>query len=107
MVRELFGAMKLGDFEKGEIHSRSGFSMDAMAEAEKLGIKLVSGKKLIHLMGQLPASERDRLFEVATEGDYRTPSCATCGAKMSFYDKKPSFWMCGKHTKSKIYTALG
>lgn len=107
VVRELFGAMKLGDFEKGEIHSRSGFSMDAMAEAEKLGIKLVSGKKLIHLMGQLPASERDRLFEVATEGDYRTPSCATCGAKMSFYDKKPSFWMCGKHTKSKIYTALG
>lgn len=36
VVRELFGALKLAGIDDGEIFSRSGFSSDALIEAEKL-----------------------------------------------------------------------
>ncbi len=106
VVRELFGSIKLAKLDSGFIFARGEFSSDAIREAESLGITLVKGAQIIKMIQSLPVDGMLRLFKIATEGDFMTPSCAACGTKMTLQTKRPAYWMCSKHPKNKIYVAL-
>lgn len=106
VVRELYGSIKLANLDSGYLFARGEFSSDATREAESLGIILVKGAQIVDMINSLPLDGRLRLFSVATEGDFMTPSCASCGLKMVFQNKKPAYWTCLKHPKNKIYVAL-
>lgn len=79
------------------------FHKDAITFAGNNNIDLKNGEDVIDLIKKLPAEARKRIYEVATEGDYTTPTCASCGIKMI---KKEKFWGCvnfPRGCKTKIY----
>lgn len=90
-------ALKNNDIEK-YYFSTSGFSRDARKEGDASNVQMVDGEQLIVEIKQLSADQQRALHEIATEGDYRTPTCAKCGAKMRLKDHKSAaltnWWLC-------------
>ncbi len=89
-LREFYGVMKIKNVESGIFFSRSGFSPDAKKGFAGL-MELVDGRFLIAKIKSLPQSDQRHLLNIATEGDYKSPTCAKCGNKMKPSGKK---WIC-------------
>ncbi|HEX9171356.1 MAG TPA: topoisomerase DNA-binding C4 zinc finger domain-containing protein, partial [Telluria sp.] len=50
----------------------------------------------------LPADDQQALLRFAFEGDYTTPTCASCGVKMVARDsKRGAFWGCQHYPRCK------
>jgi len=101
-VRELFGVMIHQAAPKGILMTTSVFSGDAVAFAKKQGSRLflIDGPKFISMIGGLPEAKRKHLLSFATEGDYTTPTCASCGIKM-IWREKGEFWGCKNYPRCK------
>lgn len=101
-VRELLGVMANAKLSHGIFMTTSDFHKDAIAFASKNNIDLRNGQSIIDLINKLDEGTRKRIYDVATEGDYTTPTCASCGIKMIARDK---FWGCANYPrcKTKIY----
>jgi restriction system protein len=101
-VRELFGVMVHQAAPKAIFMTTSSFSDDALAFAGEQSNKLflIDGQKFISMIGGLPESKRQELLDFATEGDYMTPTCASCGVKM-VWREKGEFWGCKNYPKCK------
>ena len=81
-IRELFGVMTDAGCPLGIFVTISGYSKDADAFAEGKHIKLLDAHKLLDLIRSLPAPQQAELLDKATRGDYKTPSCPSCGIKL-------------------------
>lgn len=81
-VRELYGVAAARKVPNTAFFATSGFYPDADSFARSVGMELIDGAKFIERIEQLPLSDQLSLHELATEGDYRTPTCAKCGTKM-------------------------
>jgi len=82
----------------------STFSDDAQqfAKAHNDKLFLIDGAKFVSLLSALPRDKRKQLLEFATEGDYTTPSCASCGIKMVRRSGKAGeFWGCQNYPRCK------
>jgi restriction system protein len=54
---------------------------------------MLNGEGLLKKIRDLPQGNQDSLLKFAFEGDYKTPTCASCGIKMTKRDGKcGSFW---------------
>lgn len=111
-IRELFGVMAHESAGKGIFLSTSWFSDDAkqFAADHKDKLFLIDGEKFISMISNLPEEKRKMLLDFATEGDYTTPTCASCGIKMiQRPGKGGDFWGCLNypkcHSTFKIATA--
>jgi restriction system protein len=93
LIRELLGVMTHTKVGHGMFMTTSTFSEDAVAFAQANNIALLSGQAVLKEIVELPADAQARLLSVATEGDYMTPTCASCGIKMVWRDKG-QFWGC-------------
>jgi len=83
LVRAFYGAMTLQKIPQGAFYTTSRFTDDALAVGRSdSNLDLVDGPTLLNRIKQLPLSAQLRLFDVATEGDYTTPTCPSCGVKM-------------------------
>lgn len=104
-VRELYGVMMKEGVGKGYFMATGRFSEDAKAFAADTSIVLVDGEALLAAIGRMDADTQARLLAVATEGDYMTPTCPSCGIKMVWRDKG-SFWGCSNYPrcKQKLHT---
>lgn len=103
-VRELFGVMAHESTGKGIFMATSTFSDDAQqfAKAHSDKLFLIDGVKFVSLLSALPEDKRKRLLEFATEGDYTTPSCASCGIKLvRRTGKTGDFWGCKNYPRCK------
>jgi len=103
LVREFYGVMSSLSIPKGYFITSSSFHQGALKFARGLNIELIDGRDLLHRFNQLPVESQSRLFEIATEGDYKTPSCAKCGRKMVERKNKATgepFWACSKGCRS-------
>jgi len=99
-VRELLGSMVHTEVEKGIFLTTSYFTGDAIAFAEGKNIKLMSGSEFVWWLGNLPAEESRQLLNLATEGDYTTPTCPSCGLKMvSRESDSYRFWGCQRYPR--------
>lgn len=101
-IRELFGVMTHQEAPKGIFMTTSVFSGDAVAFAKKQRSRLflIDGPKFISMIGSLPEAKRKHLLSFATEGDYTTPTCASCGIKM-VWREKGEFWGCKNYPRCK------
>lgn len=101
-VRELFGVMAHESAGKGIFMTTSTFSEDAKQFATEHSDKLflIDGQKFISMILKLPEEKKAKLLAFATEGNYTTPTCASCGIKM-VWRAKGGFWGCKNYPKCK------
>jgi HJR/Mrr/RecB family endonuclease len=101
-VRELYGIMAAEKISRGLVITSGGFTAEAeeFAKGTEGKMKLVSGGLFLDLIRKLSADKQQQLLEVATEGDYRTPTCPQCDVKMKVKESKKGrnagnpFWGC-------------
>lgn len=112
-VRELYGIMAAEKISNGMLITSGTFTADA-EEFAKGKVTLIPGWKLLELIRKLPEEKRQRLLEVALEGDYQTPTCPQCDIKMTLRESKKGrstgglFWGCVRYPRCKqtlIYKA--
>lgn len=94
-VRELRGVMAHEKVEKAFFMAPNGYTDDARAFATENRITLLDGKLFLAMLLRLPENASKRLLEFATAGDWTTPTCPSCGGRMTARDsKRGAFWGC-------------
>jgi restriction system protein len=81
-IREFLGVMTHEKIPKGFYMTSGEYSDDAKKTATANGITLINGEMLLMMIKRLPEEAQKKLLALATEGDYTTPSCPSCGVKM-------------------------
>ncbi len=98
-VREFLGAMVDAGLKSGALMSCGAFTAEAEGLARRHGIMAVSGPDLLALVSKRSEALQRELLAVATQGDYRRPTCRRCGLKMLAQsdpgaDGGPTHWVC-------------
>jgi len=104
-VRELFGVMAAAGVSRGYFITSGEFTSEAISFAEGKKLKLMTGRDLLEQMDKLSDEQKQDLYNLATYGDYATPSCPSCGRKLvrrvkgKGRNSGESFWGCPKYPK--------
>lgn len=96
-VRALLGSMTAAKVGRGTFVTSSRFSLEAVNFADQNKIHLIDGAEFIRRILARPTPEQQELLEFATSGDYKTPSCPSCGKKLIERRGKATgkaFWAC-------------
>lgn len=104
LVRELLGVMTHEKIGKAFFMTSGRYSDDAKTTAGANRITLIDGPMLLEMFRRLPAADQEGLLLFATEGEYRTPTCPTCGIKMVPKEGKagkPDFWGCPTYPRCR------
>ena len=108
-VRELLGVMTHEKIGKAFFMTSGHFADDAKMLASSNRITLIDGEMLLIMIRRLPAAAKGCLLEFAIEGDYKTPTCPSCGIKMKHVAGKPAnqdFWACHNHPRCRQRFAM-
>lgn len=101
-IREFLGVMTHEKIPKGFYMTSSGFTEEAIATAKANQVTLINGEMLIMMIKRLNQESQLKLLSLATQGDYKTPSCSTCGTKMiRRKGKVKDFWGCSNFPRCK------
>ena len=109
-VRELLGVMTHEKIGRAFFVTTGHFADAAKVVATGNRITLITGDMLLMMIKRLPESARNSLLEVATEGDYKTPTCPACGIKMKRLSGKagsPDSWACHNHPRCQQKFGIG
>ena len=103
-MREFYGVMAAHKLQRGTYATTSTYTEDALQFAKDNGISALDGKRLLSLIAQRTEAQQQALLQVAFEGEYWRPTCASCGTKM--VERKRSrdgarFWACGHYPRCK------
>lgn len=105
LIREFLGVMTHEKIAKGFYMTTNGFTEEAKEIAKANHVTLINGEMLLMMIGRLNEASQQKLLALATEGDYKTPSCVSCGTKMKRRHvksgKKPDFWGCANFPKCR------
>jgi len=94
-MREFYGVMNHEKIGKGFYMTSGSFTPQAMAFAKESGITPITGEMLLMMLERLPEASSRKLLMLAAAGDYTTPTCPTCGVKMSKRSgRRGEFWGC-------------
>lgn len=103
-VRELYGVMSSEKVDNGLFITSGEYTSEAITFAEGKLITLFSGQEFLAKIKSLAENDQKTLLNLATAGDYRTPTCPQCGIKMTLRngaDGKRAFWGCVKFPKCR------
>jgi restriction system protein len=102
LIREFFGVMSSHKLQRGTFVTTSTFTADAQKFANENGINALDGDKLLKLISTRTAEQQKELLDIAYEGEYSRPTCASCGIKLV---KKTKFWGCSNfpRCRTQIY----
>lgn len=101
-IREFLGVMTHEKIAKGFYMTSGEFSIDAKSTATANKITLINGELFLAMIKRLPEKAQQKLLALATEGDYTTPSCSSCGTKMIKRNgKRGEFWGCRNFPRCK------
>lgn len=101
-VRELLGVMAHEKVTRGIFITTATYTKDALAFGSANPIQLLDGAGFTKKLQDLPVEQRDQLFKFAFEGDYKTPTCASCGVKMvKRVSKRGPLWGCVNYPRCK------
>jgi restriction system protein len=81
-VRELRGAMASGQVGEGVLVTSGKFTQEARDLAGREGVSLIDGAELTAKIAALVPEKALALYELATRGDFATPTCPSCAIKM-------------------------
>lgn len=99
-IREFLGVMTHEKIAKGFYMTCSEYTNEAKETANANKITLINGDMLLMMIKRLNADSQQRLLDLATAGDYKTPTCPKCGIKMTKRTgKKGEFWGCFNYAK--------
>lgn len=108
-MREFLGVMASNNLQQGTYVTSSTFTADALAFAKANGIQLQDGAALLKLIGLCTPEQQAALLEVAYEGEYWKPTCASCGIKTVERERKrdgSKFWGCSNYPRCKSTFAM-
>jgi len=106
VVRELNGVVAAQGAHGGFVVTGGEFSHEAQALADSCGIKLINGRKLEELIGDIPSRNSAADSGVAVIAVHE-PMCPQCGTGMIQRTAKKGqfagqrFWGCGRYPKCK------
>lgn len=101
-VRELLGVMAHEKVAKGIFVTTGDYTQEATTFAKDNPLNLITGEMLLKGILALPDDAKARLLAIATEGDYTTPTCPSCGIKMVRRSSdRGAFWGCSSYPRCK------
>ncbi|MEW6761922.1 MAG: restriction endonuclease [Pseudomonadota bacterium] len=101
-IRELLGVMVHEQVARGIFITTGSYSADALAFGAANPIQLLDGPAFLAKVLDLPSEKQAALLAFAFDGDYSTPSCASCGVKMVARDsRRGAFWGCVHYPRCK------
>jgi restriction system protein len=103
-VRALRSAMAAAKIGAGRLVTSSRFTQEAVELAAKHNIQLVDGAALLAGLAALPPEKALALLKFATQGDYQTPTCPSCGVKMISRKSTSAgrkYWGCRNYPRCK------
>ena len=103
-IREFFGVMASHQLKRGTFATTSTFTPDAMRFAKENGINAMGPERLLALIASRTPQQQIELLDVAYEGEYWKPTCASCGIKMVEREAKKTavpFWGCARYPTCK------
>lgn len=103
-LREFFGVMASNQLKRGTYATSSTYTADAQQFAKDNGINAMNGAGLLALIAKRTPEQQQELLDVAYQGEYWRPTCASCGTKM--VERAPAkggakFWGCSNYPKCK------
>ncbi len=103
-LREFFGVMASHKLQRGTYATTSTYTTDARQFAKDNCINALDGTSLLSLIAKRTPEQQKALLDVAYEGEYWRPTCASCGVKM--LERTPSkgganFWGCANYPRCK------
>ena len=98
LIREFFGVMSSHKLQRGTFVTTSTFTADAQKFANENGINALDGDKLLKLIATRTPEQQQELLDIAYEGEYSIPTCASCGIKLV---KRTKFWGCSNFPKCR------
>jgi len=94
-LRELLGVMAHEKVSEGIFLATGNFTNEATEFAKANRIDVVNGQRYLEMIQTLSEEAQQQLLRTATEGDYRTPSCPSCGIKLVRRTAaRGEFWGC-------------
>ena len=97
-IREFFGVMSSHKLQRGTFVTTSTFTADAQKFANENGINALDGDKLLKLIATRTPEQQKEMLDIAYEGEYSIPTCASCGIKLV---KRTKFWGCSNFPKCR------
>jgi restriction system protein len=82
LIRELYGIMASEKIKYGIFLTTSIFSEDALEFAKNKALILIDADELVNLINALNENDKRKIDQIATKGDYTTPTCVKCNLKM-------------------------
>lgn len=108
-MREFLGVMVSKGLKRGTYATTSRYTAEALEFARANGINAQDGAGLLKLIAQRTPEQQARLLEVAYEGEYWKPTCASCGVKMTERTSGKDgnrFWGCVNYPRCKRTLAM-
>lgn len=108
-VRELLGVMAHEKVARGIFITNGTYTADALAFGSSNPIQLLDGNAFLQKIQDLDSVAQDKLTAFAFDGDYKTPTCASCGIKLIQREsKRGSFWGCSNYPRcrTKLYIKI-
>lgn len=108
-MREFLGVMTSKKIARGTYATTSRYTADALEFAKAHGINAQDSNGLLKLIAQRTPEQQARLLEVAYEGEYWKPTCASCGVKMTERTSSKDgarFWGCVNYPRCKRTMAI-
>jgi len=104
-LREFLGVMTASKLSRGVFVASSTFNVEATRFAAENQIHLLDGRRFLNKILERSPLDQKQLLKVATEGDYLTPSCPSCGIKLIKRENRKdnsTFWGCSNFPRCKI-----
>jgi restriction system protein len=87
---------------RGTYATTSTFTQDAQTFAKSNGINTMDGTRLLKQIETRTPEQQKQLLDVAFEGEYWRPTCASCGIKLVERTMRlRSFWGCPNFPRCK------
>jgi hypothetical protein len=85
------------NIRRGYVACTGKFTAAARDYAEEKHLTLMPGEVLLEKLNALPDGARAEVLQEITAGDWTTPSCPKCEAKMTRSAENPELWRCPAH----------
>lgn len=106
-IRELLGVIVHERVGRGVFVTTGTYTPDALQFGAANPLQLLDGDAFTKKILDLPREKQQALLDLAFAGDYRTPTCASCGTKMVARDsKRGAFWGCIHYPRCKTTLAM-
>ncbi|MES2695190.1 MAG: restriction endonuclease [Verrucomicrobiota bacterium] len=101
-LQDLHAVLATEDIRRGYVVTPGKFNVPARDFAEEKHITLLPGDIFLEKLNALPDLARSEIMQTVSTGDYTTPACPKCEAKMVHAPEDPNLWRCPVHFDQQL-----